>query len=84
MIVSDGDATRNIKDSECFLNICHVFLNGLCGLKLELMELVCRLPDVAILCSIYMIIYDLKSLNGIVLGKNMFDQVMEILARTLL
>ena len=76
MIVSDGDATRNIKDSECFLNVCHVFLNGLRGLKLELMELVYRFPYVAILCSIKMIIYDLKPLNGIVLGKNMFDKVM--------
>ena len=46
-----------------------------CGLKLELMELVCRFPYVAILCSIDMIIYDLEPLNGIVLGKNMFDKV---------
>ena len=75
MIVSNGDATRKIKDSECFLNICHVFLNGLRGLKLELMELVCRFPYVAILCSIDMIIYDLEPLNGIVLGKNMFDKI---------
>ena len=81
LIVSDCDATCNIKDSEGFLNVCHVLLNGLRGLKLELMELVCRLPDITILCSVYVIVDDLKPLNRIVLGKNMFDQVMEILAR---
>ena len=81
LIVSNGDATCNINNSEGFLNVCHVFLNGLRGLKLELMELTCRLPDVTILCSVYMIIDDLKPLNRIILGKNMFDQVMEFLAR---
>ena len=46
-----------------------------------LMERVCRLPDVTILCSVYVIVDDLKPLNRIILGKNMFDQVMDILAR---
>ena len=81
LIVSDGDATCNIKDSEGFLNVCHVFLNGLRGLKLELVKLVCRLPDIAILCSVNVIVDDFKPLNRIVLGKKVLDQVVEVLAR---